>query len=271
MKKLASVLLVYLVICIFAYSLSHAQSFDAEKAFNDYVFTQSNYQEAYSAYQEAKAFYKKNPTLQLREEARKKTLDMLKSRDRLMVVYFTAIRMQLSETKGFTYDEKNNIFGKIDPEVLWYQNHINSYLESDDLNSLFVKSDESKNHYQNTSKPVIYETLFDISLSQEIGLKVDHETVYSSLKSYLNGQVSNGKMTLDPFNRWLNDTDAILTTLNKNEDDARKKIAASTTQSYNQSQSYAQAVQILSANIILLNQLNNYVTEMLTTIVNLSQ
>lgn len=243
-----------------------AQDLNAQKAYQDYQYQQSNYLTAEAEYDDAKTFYKKNPTLQLREEARVKTLNLLKSRDQLMVVYLTALRSQITETTGFTGDEKRAIFGNIDPEVIWYQTHIVNYNDGDDLNTLFNKSDESKTRYQSFTRFIISNSLFDISLSQEIGLRVDHQAIYSDLQNFINDQVSQGKLKIDPFNRWLSDTDSVLQILNKNEAAAKVKIPSFYAKNYSLSTTYTTSLQILNSSINPLTQLNNYLTEMLTYI-----
>jgi hypothetical protein len=266
MKKLALGLFAYLLICLFAYSGVHAQDFSAQKAYQDYQYQTSNYLNIKAEYEDAKTFYKKNPTLQLREEARKKALALLKARDQLLVVYLTALRTQIAETTGFTTDEKLAIFGNIDPEVLWYQSHISNYQDGDELNTLFSKSDESKARYQTYTKFVIYNSLFDITLSQEIGLRVDHQAVYTDLTNFINDQVSLGKLTIDPFNRWLNDTNSVLQILSKNESTAKSKIPSFYTKNININTTVNTGTAILGSSVSPLNQLNNYLTEMLTYI-----
>ncbi len=269
MKRIIVLILITIsVITVFYLSVPilKAQTFDAKKAFEDYQFQQSLYLTTQAEYEDAKTFYKKNPTLQLREEARRKTLAMLKQRDQLMATYLTALRMQITETTGLTGDERNGIFGKLDPEVTWYQNHMASYQDGDELATLFAKSDESMNRYSNTTKLIVYESLFDITFSQEIGLRTDHQVVYANLKNFINDRVAEGKLTIDPFNRWLNDTDVVLASLSQNEAVARKKISNLYSANYATTQIYNASVQILANSINPLKQLNNYLTEMLVLI-----
>ena len=179
--------------------------------------------------------------------------------------------MQIVDSTGFDDTKKGAIFSKIDPEVAWYQTHIKNYLDSDELTDLFNKSDESKSRYSTNTTPIINEGLFDIGLSQEIGLRVAHQAIYSDLKNYINQQVAAGTLKMDPFNRWLNDTDAVLTQLQSNETAAATNIQKIYSQSYSVSSTYDDSIQILTSSINPLNQLNNYLTEMLTTIQNQSQ
>lgn len=274
MKKTALLIASAIVLGTLYYVLSTkvwAQTFDAQKAYSDYQFQLSVYQQDLSDFNDAKTFYTKNPTLQLKEDARQKTLKLLKDRDQLMAVYLTAIRLQIVGTTGFNEQEKAAIFGKIDPEIAWYQNHINNYLNSDELTDLFNKSDESKSRYATNTTPIIDEGLFDIGLSQEIGLRVAHQQIYSDLKNYINDQVAAGKLKIDPFNRWLNDTDMVLTQLQTNETSASSKIQGLYSQNYGVDTTYNSSTEILTSSINPLYQLNSYLTEMLTSIQNQTQ
>jgi hypothetical protein len=246
-------------------------SFTAQKSFDDYKYQQSLYENSRDGYIEAKTFYKKNPTLQLQEEARLKTLEMLKNRDQITIVYLTALRMQIVESTGFTAEEKGAIYSKLDPEVAWYQTHLETYTDGDDLNTLFTRSDECKSRYQSNTRYVVYESLFDISLSSAIGLRMDHQVVYADLKNFVNDQVSTGKVTLDPFNRWLNATDAVLNALNQNELAAQKKMQSAFTQNLPINTVYNSAVSIMKNLVTLQAQLNNYLSELLTTADTLAQ
>jgi hypothetical protein len=270
MKKYA-LTIIFVIVALFATPTVAAQTFDAQKAYSDYQYQLSIYQQDYSDFQDAKTFYLANPTLQLKEDARQKTLKMLKDRDQLLIVYLTAIRMQIVESNGFDDSQKNAIFGKIDPEIDWYKNHIPNYQNTDELVDLFNKSDESKSRYSTNTTPVIDEGLFDIGLSQEIGLRLSHKQIYSDLKNYINDQVAAGKLRIDPFNRWLNDIDVILQQLQTNESSANSKIQEMYSKSYGVNSTYEDATQILASSINPITQLNNYLTEMLASIQNQTQ
>lgn len=271
MAKTVLALSIVVLGLVFSVSNTRAQTFNAQQAYSDYQYQLSIYQQAYSDYQSSKTFYISNPTLQLQDDARQKTLSMLKDRDRLMATYLTALRMEIHDGKGFTSDQKNAIFAKIDPEVAWYQNHIGSYLESDALTDLFNKSDESSSRYTTNTAPIIDESLFDVTLGQEILLRTEHQQIYSDLKSYINDQVAAGKMKIDPFSMWLGETDTVLTTLQTNETSAETQIQSLYGQNYGLSRTYDNSLQILTSSVGSLSQLNNYLTEILATIQNLNQ
>lgn len=245
-----------------------AQTFDFNKAYQDYQYALNVYQGAYADYQDSKDFYSKNPTLTLKEDARQKTLAMLKDRDRLLSVYLTMLRMKIVETSGLLPDDKNNIFGKIDPQVKWYQDHMGSYQDGDSLDTLFGKSDEAQNEYKNTTLPIIYESLFDISLGAEVGIENDMVSVYSNLKDIVNARVASGNLDINPFNRWFSDIDTTIQTLNQNNDLAKTQIAKIYGQYYSISGSFGTSTDTLATSVKSLTQLNNFLTEVLTSLKN---
>lgn len=245
-----------------------AQEFDANKAYADYQYQLSIYQENYSSFKDARTFYQNNSTLQLKEDLRQKTLKMLKSRDYLIATYLTALRIQILETTGFDNSQKGSISDKIDSETNWYKNHMDVYKNGDELVDLFNKSDESKSRYTTDTTPIISESLFDITLSQEIGLRSSHQKIYSELRNYIDKKVEEGKIKIDPFNRWFNDTESILKTLEENEKTARSKVDNIKNYSYNLESAYDDANKTLYSSVSPIFQLNSYLTEMLTSIQN---
>lgn len=265
MKKTALTILT-LVLFIGSLRSVSAQDFTAVKAFEDYQHQLTVYNQLEEGFQDAKTFYKKNPTLQLREEARKKTIEMLRQRDVVVATYLTALRMQMVETTGFGDEEKGALYSKIDPEVEWYKNHSTTYLEGDELSTLFTKSDEARDRNTKSTRFISYEAMFDISLSQQIGLRTDYQLVYSDLKNYINDKVAAGTLRIDPFNRWLNDTDKVLVVLSQNEANARKKIANLYSQNYQIATTFNIAAKVLESTNMPLAQLNGYLSELLLTI-----
>ena len=259
-------LVVFLGTMYSALRTSFAQTFDSVKAYQDYQYSLSIYTQANSDFEAAKDFYSKNQTLSLKEDARKKLLTMLKSRDQLEVVYLTALRTKISELKGLADGDKSAIFGKIDTEVAWYKNHITSYGDGDAVETLFTKSDESKSHYSTTTIPIVYESLFDISLGEEVGIRQDHETIYNTLKLNIATGVAAGKLDVNQFNRWFTDIDSNIQILHQNEDLSKTQIQKMYDAYTTGSGSFNDSINTLSSSIKPLTQLNEFLTEVLTSI-----
>lgn len=243
-----------------------AQTLTSDKAYQDYQYNLTVYDTAFSDFQNAKNAYLDNQTLPLKETARQKLLIMLKDRDKLMSVYLTALRAKISESTGLSSDDKNNIFGKIDPEVNFYNNHITQYGDNDDLNTLFNKSGQSQSQYANTTSLIVKESLFDISLGQVEGLRIAQDQIYANLKSMIDTGVASGKLTRDPFSLWIADIDATDQILIQNEGTAKSQITQIYTQNYSFSGGYDSAISTLSSSANSLLLYNQYLTEVLNYI-----
>jgi hypothetical protein len=268
MKKTALTIIVFSTLYLVLCTSARAQVFDFNKAYQDYQYSLGVYRNAYSSYQDSKDFYLKNPTLTLKEDARQKTLAMLKDRDQLGAVYLTMLRMKIVETKGLSEDDKNIIFGKIDPEVKWYQDHDKSYNSGDPLEVLFTKSGESESHYKATTLPIIYESLFDISLGAQAGMQNDMTVIYTSLKDIVSTRVTGGNLDMNPFNRWFTDIDTLIATLNQNSGVAKTQIAKIYGQYYSIVGAYNTSTDTLASSQSSLTQLNDFLTEVLTSLKN---
>jgi len=164
--------------------------------------------------------------------------------------------MQILETKRFHWRPEKCHLCQNWSEVAWYQAHITNYLDTDTLTDLFNKSSESQSRYATNTTSIIDESLFDIGLSQEIGWDWHINRYNTDLKNYINDQVAAGKLKLDPFNMWLNDTDSVLQELQNNETTATTKIQGVYTQSYGTTSIYNSSIAILTSSIDPLTQLN---------------
>lgn len=264
-KKLALVFILFFVVV----APIKAQTFDSEKAYQDYVFTQSNYDTAYKNFTDKRDIYLQNSTLTLKEDARVATLEMLKSRDDLYRVYLTAIRTKVSEIKGLTNDEKGGLYTKLDSEVLYYQGHKLTYTGNETLEDLFSINADVYNHYQKITLPFIYESLFMISYGQEVGIRQDHQTIYQGLIDFLNKKVAEQKLVIDPFNRWFLDIGSTIDSLKKNELTSKTQIQnLYSDNAFNPYSIYNKSIGTLTQSIDTLTKLNNFVTELMTAISN---
>ncbi len=268
MKKTALITLSVFILIGLLVKTIRADEFNFAKAFQDYQYSLQTYENSYSDYSDARDFYLKNKTLTLKEDARKKTLKMLRDRDQLEVVYLTTIRLKIIETKGVSDSDKNTIFGLIDGEVEWYKNHQTNYKDGDPLEDLFNKNKESESRYKTNTLQVAYEALFLISLGEETGIRQDNEIEYSNLKTIINEGVAAGKLDMNPFNRWFSDVDSTIQILKTNEELAKTQIKVIHTQSYSPLSSYNTSIETLTSSLQALSQLNNFLIEIVTSIKN---
>lgn len=268
MQKKIVVILATFLLLIFVFRSTLAQELGSEHAYADYQFTLQTYTNFNSDFEAARDFYLKNQTLTLKEDARKKLLKMIKSRDQLELVYMTAIRAKIVESKGISDNDKNTVFGNIDNEVVWYKNHQENYKDGDPIEDLFNKSNESESRYKTNTLPVIYEALFYASLGDQVAIRLENESEYQSLKTLVTNGVTNGKLDMNPFNRWFTDIESVINILKTNEEKAKKQISTIHSQSFSTSSSYNSSISILEDSIIPLSQLNNFLIEVLTSIRN---
>lgn len=265
MKKTALILTILFVFLFLPFGIN-AQDFNFDKAYQDYTFTRDVYDQSYADFAKAREFYVKNPTLTLKEEARKKLLTTLRARDDLERVYLTALRMKINEVGGLTQSEKEAILTKLDEEVAWYQGHKDSYSDADPVETLFTKSKEVEVRYKEPTTPLVYESLYLISLGQIVGARLDHEILYSSIRGELEANVSQGKLRIDPFNRWLTDIDGVVIDLKGNEEKSKLEIVKLKSQYYgNPGDIFTASIKIFEkSSLDMLIRFNNFLGELLT-------
>lgn len=268
MNKKIIVTTLLLSLFVFVYKSTLAEELSSEKAYSDYQFLRQVYTNSSADFEDARDFYIKNETLTLKEDARKKLLKMLISRDQLELVYITALRTKIVESKGLDESSKSSVFSLIDNEVAWYKDHQLNYKDGDPLEDLFNKSKESESRYKTNTLPIIYETLFLISLGDQVSIRLDNEAEYQGLKTLVSNGVANGKLDMNPFNRWFSDIESVINTLKTNEDKAKKQISAIHSQSYSPSSTYYSSISTLEDSVVPLSQLNNFLIEVLTSIRN---
>ncbi len=262
------IITIFITIVFFAFGKkTQAQTLTFDRAYQDYQYNLSVYQEALSSYQNAKNAYLANQTLALKDQARQKTFIFLTDRDGLIIAYLTALRTKIVEINGLSTDEKSGIFGKIDNEVAWYQNHKKSYGEGDSPQDLFNKNKEAERKYKESSLATIDASIADISLGESASLRSEHENIYSDLKNIINDGVSKGILTMSPFNQWYADIDTTVQNLKSAEDLARSQGNQIFNQTYGEG-GFTASIQTISDAKKLLFQLNEFLTEVVNYIKN---
>ena len=114
----------------------------------------------------------------------------------------------------------------------------------------------------------MYETLFNAGLGEEIGIRQDHEAIYSNLKDIINAGVAAGTLNMNPFNRWFTDIDTVIAQLKSNNDKAKSQISSVYGQNYSIGGTFNSATDVLETSRKSLYELNNFLVEVLTSIRN---
>lgn len=270
MKKIIKTGFIIVAISLFLvpalFESVQAQSFDFNKAYQDYQYNLTQYNQAFSNFQYSKGSYLANPTLSLKEQLRQSVLNLLTARSQLITVYLTMLRMKVVENQGLTNDDKNAIFSNIDQEIQWYNTDKDTYLSSDSLETLFKKNENSKDRFTNNTPDVINKTLNYISLGQESELRVKHEQVFSDIRSLIDTGIAQGKLSMAPFDHWLSDITATDQTLKQSEGMLREGIAKPSTKS-----TCDDCESILYSCTTSLSQFNGYLTEIVNYLKNQNQ
>lgn len=244
-----------------------AQQFNLEKAKNDYIFAEDQYEESLKTFNLKKDSYLKNQTLSLKEETRIALLNLLPKRAEYMKTYLTVIRTKIAELTGLTSDEKQLVFSKIDPEVVYYQDRNNSYQLTDNLETLLSKSREEDQKYRDETLPVVYFSLVNIGLGDAVDLKNKNVVIYTQLRTEAENLIKLGRADSDLFDRWFKDIDLELNKITDIENDVRTVLSEIFSKNkYQVERVYEDSIEILSPISGSLVKLNEFVFELETTI-----
>jgi len=204
MKKLFFVVILFI---IFTFPVV-AQDFNFSKAREDFVFTEDNYRTKLTTFNLKKDSYQKNPTLSLKEESRIALLDFLGARNSFVKSYLNMVRTK-------TINE--NVYLKIDPEIVWFDTRKNNYTETNTLEDILSKSKEEDERYLTTTLPIIYFSLANINLNNVVTIKNSHIKLYQNLKKESEDLVKLGRADASLFDRWFKDIDEEINTLSEIE------------------------------------------------------
>lgn len=258
--------LVWVGVCL--PKIAIAQDFSFDKAFQDYQFSLTQYQQAYSDYIYAKGAYLMNPTLNLKDDARNKTLNLLTNHNQLLKVYLSMLRMKIVEDNGLMDNEKNSIMSEIDSEIEWYSSNKNKLSDSDSLETLFNKSEDLKSRYTSTTNSLIKKSMAYITLGEEISIKNSQNQIYGDLKIYIESVAATGKLSLAPFNRWFTDINKVNDSLSQNESNIREQISKIADSFVTSESAYGSCIELLSSSTVHLSQYNQFLTQVLNYIKN---
>jgi len=215
MMKIFGGLLLCLLFFVFLVPAVFAQELTSEKAYSDYIYTYNKYRESETQFVTAKQSYLNYQTLNSKNEAQTKTLQMLQLRDETVTTYLTTLRMKLAEVTQVSDYNLNTIYLKLDDEIKWYNNHNSSLTGAGTIEDLIKLSTKAEEQYNSTEK-LIYKTLFAIEsykekkLSDSIGLQI------TTIKNKLAEIRNNGNKNITKADRWVLEADNRLTqSLNK--------------------------------------------------------
>ncbi len=244
-----------------------AQELSSDTARKDYIFSEDNYKNSLSVFNLKKGSYNKNPTLSIKEEARIALLDLLIKRVNFKKSYLTFIRSKVVESKGLNNDQKGNIYSKIDPEVLYYENRAKEYISNTPLEDLINKSKEEDAKYETGTLPVIYFALGNLSLGDVVSLRNENTVIYKTLRTEAENLVKLGRADQFLFDRWFKDIDLELNKIIDIENMAKKQNElVFDKDTYKIDKAYEDTIETISPVKSNLLQLNQFIKELEITI-----
>ncbi|OGM14512.1 hypothetical protein A3A76_05935 [Candidatus Woesebacteria bacterium RIFCSPLOWO2_01_FULL_39_23] len=180
------------------------------RALETYSIKYEEYNKAHDEYVLAKAQYIKFKTLASKTNAQAATVDMLQKRDEVVIYYLYAIRARLNDS-SITIDDakKNDLFGKLDSEVSWFNTHKQNISTNDSLENLIIKSDEAKAEFKKFNFPV-YDSLFSISRGRMVKYRSRFDTSFTGLTDLVakirtekRAEYSLSEDKLNTIDRWV--------------------------------------------------------------------
>lgn len=240
-----------------------AQEFSFKTAYNDFIFTQDKYKASLADYNSKKDSYQKNPTLSLKEEARISLYSFLNVRNEYIKAYLTVLRMKVLESNGLTQSQKENLYSKIDPEVLWYEARKQVYSPAESVENLINKSKEEDSRYETNTLTIIRYSLGNISLGYISDSKNKHLKIYEALKEESQSLVKLGRADTNLFERWYKDIDQELNKINDSENKARTEVEnIVSSDKYLQERAYDNSIKRISPIKTNLLTLNRFISEL---------
>ena len=264
MKRL--LILIALLVCATGYSLSpvfaEEQIFDFNRAFNDYIYTYSQYRLAYNEYVSARQAYLTYKTLTSETEALNKTLKMLQLRDEAVKTYITALRLKLAETTGISNYDQNVLYLKLDTEVAWYLKHRNVLASAGNLQDLLDSSQDTQEKYQGT-EILIYQTLEAILSGKETALRQRLNEQIEALKGKISEIRQKGDKKTITAERWLLEAENRLVRSKEKQASAHQILAALKQYDKDKNSAYNQAQFALEESHQYLKEGNSFLKEVI--------
>lgn len=153
-----------------SYIAISAQTFDFNRAYQDYLYNLNLYRTSHLAYLSARNEYLTYKTLTAETRALETTREMLKNRAEVLKTYLTALRMKLAETTGITNYQQNMQYLKLDNEVTWLSSHKESLSSPGSIADLLKVSSQLEEKYPGIEL-LSYQTLGTILAGKENSLR----------------------------------------------------------------------------------------------------
>lgn len=243
-------------------SYSEEKTFDANQAYQDFLYNYNLYRQSYSEYTIAKESYLKYQTLTSKNEALQKTSQMLKNQDEVVKTYLTALRLKLMEASGNAGYEQNTLYTKIDNEITWYKNHQENLNSAGTIEDLIALASKGGNEYEET-EILIYQTLGAILNGKENVFYGKINQNIKTLKEKIGEIRTKGDKNTSLSERWLLEAENRLTRSQEKQLSAQNLLTQIKTNDSNKLKSYNEAQFTIQESHQYLKEANSYLKEVI--------
>lgn len=243
-------------------TFSEEKVFDANQAYQDFLYNYNLYRQSYSEYAITKESYLKYQTLTSKNEALQKTNQMLKNQDEVVKTYLTALKLKLMETSINNNYGQNILYTKIDNEVAWYKKHQENLNSAGTIEDLTKLASDGKDEYQET-EILIYQTLGTILNSKE---DVFYEKINQNIKTLKEkiGEIRvKGDKNTSLSERWLLEAENRLTRSQEKQLSAQQLLTKIKASDFNKIKSYNEAQFTIQESHQYLKETNSYLKEVI--------
>lgn len=262
MKKIISALAILLI----SFSFARAEEFDYQRALRDYEYNYSLYNQAHDDYVLSRARFLQYKTLVAEEEAKKATYKMLSARDEVIKTLLTAIRMRIKENQGLADSEKESLFKKIDPEIVFYEDHQTRLSSAGSLSDFVKDSEEAKDRFNSATELVIYSSLVNISVGKTSYQRSRIAKVISDLKTKISEIKAVGDKDVSFLDRFFIDLENKLLRSQDKETQAKEIIASAEKSLKDRIDDYNEAIGSTQGSYLYLKETVSYLKEVVRLI-----
>lgn len=195
---------ILLTVALFLFPMQvNAQDLTYQQAYQDYLHAQEQYTKEHGEYLLAKSQYEQAGTLAAETKTMDETSQMLSARDEVIRTYVQAVRMRMLETAGVNDSTRSGLSSRLEAEINWYKDHKNLVTSAGSLSDLQTDSEEAKKRYDETTVPLVYETLIVTPAARISELRKELSTSVSDVKDFINTVEQEGTHDVSNADRWM--------------------------------------------------------------------